>query len=164
MASASEGANAVEDGVGGRGVEVVDDPPVGEEHGAVGVRRGDGVVGDHDDRLAELAHGGAHERQDLGARAGVEVAGRLVGEDDLRPAGEGAGDGDALLLAARELRRAVLQAVRQPDGLDDVVEPGGVGLAAGEARRERDVLGRGQRRDEVERLEDEADAVAAQLA
>ena len=51
----------------------------------------------------------------------------------------------------------------QPHGLDDVVEPGGVGLAAGEARRERDVLRRRERRDEVERLEDEPDAVAAQL-
>ena len=94
---------------------------------------GDGVMGDHDDRLAELAHRGAHERQDLGAGAGVEVAGRLVGEDDLGTAGEGAGDGDALLLPARELRRSVLQAVLQPDGLDDLVEPRRVGLAAGEA-------------------------------
>ena len=89
-------------------------------------------MGDHHDGLAELAHRGAHERQDLGAGAGVEVAGRLVGEDDLRLRGEGAGDGDTLLLPTGELRRPVLQAVLQPDGLDDVVEPLGVGLAAGE--------------------------------
>jgi hypothetical protein len=41
-------------------------------------------VGHHDDRLAELAHGVAHEREDLGTGGAVEVAGRLVGEDDLR--------------------------------------------------------------------------------
>ena len=51
----------------------------------------------------------------------------------------------------------------EADGLDDLVEPRGVGLAAGEAGGQRDVLRRGERRDEVERLEDEPDPVAAQL-
>ena len=69
-------------------------------------------MGDHDDRLAELAHGAAHEVEDLGPGAAVEVAGGLVGEDDRRLAGQGAGDGDALLLAAAELARAVLEPVR----------------------------------------------------
>ena len=104
--------------------ELVDDATVGEEHRAVGVGRGDRVVGDHHDRLAELAHGLAHEGEDLGAGAGVEVAGGLVGEDDLRPAGECPGDGDALLLTAGELRRAVAASrFRETDGLDDVVDP-----------------------------------------
>ena len=156
-------ANAVDDGIGGRVVEVVDDPTVGEEHGAVGVRGGDGVVGDHDDRLTELTHRGTHERQDLGARVGVEVAGRLVGEDDFGAAGERSCDRDPLLLPAGQFRRSMLQAVLQPDGLDDLVEPRGVGLAAGESGGECDVLRRGQCRDEVERLEDEPDPVAAQL-
>ena len=53
----SEALHAVEDAVGGRVEHLVDDPAVGEEHGAVGVRGGDRVVGDHHDRLAELAHG-----------------------------------------------------------------------------------------------------------
>ena len=101
--------------------------------------------------------------EDLGAGARVEVAGRLVGEDDLRPAGQRTGDGDTLLLATGQLRRSVLDAVAETDGVDDEVEPLLVGLAAGERQRQRDVLERGQRRHEVERLEDEADAVAAQL-
>ena len=42
-------------------------------------------------------------------------------------------------------------------------EPLAVRLATGERQRQRDVLDRGERRHEVERLEDEADAVAAQL-
>ena len=78
-------------------------------------------------------------------------------------AGQGAGDGDALLLAAGELGRAVLEAVPQADGLDHVVEPSRVGLAAGKRAGQGDVLGRGQRRHQVERLEDEADPVAAEL-
>src|SRR3712207_8863865 len=47
-------------------------------------------------------------RSHLGARAGVEVAGRLVGEHDGRLGDERAGDGDALLLAARHLGRPVV--------------------------------------------------------
>ena len=101
--------------------------------------------------------------EDLGAGAAVEVAGGLVGEDDLRPAGEGPGHGDALLLAAGELARAVLQAVAEADGVDDLVEPRLVGLAAGQVHRERDVLEGGERRHQVEGLEDEADPVPPQL-
>ena len=47
---------------------------------------------------------------DAGGRFGVEVAGGLVGQQQQRAVGERAGDGDALLFAARKLRRAVLQA------------------------------------------------------
>ena len=72
----------------------------------VGVRGGDRVVGDHHDGLAELVDGLAHEVEDLGAGLRVEVAGRLVGEDDVGPAGQGPGHGDPLLLAARQLARA----------------------------------------------------------
>ena len=49
---------------------------------------------------------------------GVEVAGRLVGEQDRRLAGEGAGDRDALLLTARELAGQMLRAVRHADALE----------------------------------------------
>ena len=76
--------------------------------------------------------------------------------------GQGAGHGDALLLAARQLARAVRQAVAQPDGVDHAVDPRLVGLAAGEGDRERDVLVGVERRDQVEGLEDEADLVAPQ--
>ena len=100
--------------------------------------------------------------EDLGTGAGVEVAGRLVAEDDRRLAGQRPGDGDALLLATGELARAMLQPVAETDGVHDLVEPLLVGLAAGERRRERDVLQRGQRRHQVVRLEDEADLVATQ--
>ena len=65
--------------------------------------------------------------QHLLAGAGVEVAGGLVGEDDVGPAGEGAGHGDALLLAAGELARPVVQPVAQADDVDEGVDPLPVG-------------------------------------
>ncbi len=76
---------------------------------------------------------------------------------------ERTGDGDALLLAAGQLGGAMREALAQADLLDELLEPDGVGLAAGELERQRDVLGRGQHRQQVEELEDEADVVAAQL-
>ena len=84
--------------------------------------------------------GGAHEPEDLGAGATVEVAGRLVGEDHLRPAGQRPGHGDALLLPARQLARAVLEPVARARRCDDRADPLLVGLRAGEVHRQRDVL------------------------
>ena len=79
------------------------------------------------------------------------------------PVHERARHGDALLLAAGELGRAVREAVAQADALDQLVEPLLVDLAAGERQREQDVLLGGEDRHEVEGLEDEAEPVAAQL-
>src|SRR6185436_1039650 len=60
-------------------------------------------------------------------------------------------------------RGAVLAALAETDALEDDVEPGGVRLATGETLGQDDVLLGAERRHEVEALEDEADAVAAQL-
>ena len=43
----------------------------------------------------------------------VKVARRFVGKHQRRPVRQGAGDGDALLLAARKLGRPMIQALRQ---------------------------------------------------
>ena len=156
--------HAVEHGIG-RGVgELVDDAAVGEEHRPVGVGRGDRVVRDHHDGLAELADGRAHEREDLGARAGVEVAGGLVGEDDLAAGWRAPGRPRR---AAADHRRAPTAGAR--GGARDrrsrrrASTHAASGLRPGEPHRQRDVLRRGQRRDQVERLEHEADPVAPQL-
>ena len=55
IGAVAEGAHVVEDGVGGRIGELVDDVAVGEEHHPVGVGGGHRVVGDHHDGLAEVA-------------------------------------------------------------------------------------------------------------
>src|SRR3954453_19152678 len=114
--SVSECLQAIEHLVGGGFGHRVDDATVLQEQRPIGVTRGDGIVRDHHDRLAEVADRPPHEREDLGARARVEVPRGLVGEDDLRLCREGAGHCHALLLAPRQLRRTMLEAIAQPDG------------------------------------------------
>ena len=116
------------------------------------------VVGGHH-------HGGAgavdpvEQLHDAHRGGGVEVAGRLVGDQDHRPVDEGPGHRDALLLAAREL-------VGQPVGLGveaHLLEGLGhqgtdlLGRVPGDLHRERDVLGHGLRLQQPEVLEDGAD-------
>src|SRR5262245_60075891 len=124
----------------------------------VGIAR---VVRDHADGRA-FAVQLAQEVHDRLAVPRVEVAGRLVGEEDRGFARERAGDRDALLLPAGELRRVVVHPVRHADALERVQR----GLAAFVAahalavgERPLDVLQHGQVADQVEGLEDEADAL-----
>ena len=143
--------------------ELLDDQPVGEKERPVGDGGRLRVVGHHDERLAEGVDRLAQEVEDLLARRRVEVAGRLVGEDDHRLQDERAGDGHALLLASGELRRPVLAPVGRFDLLDDRVVPVLVHLGAAELEREEDVLLRREHREQVEELEDEADVAPAEL-
>ena len=53
----------------------------------------------------------------------VEVAGRLVGEEEGRPRDERSGDGDPLLLAGRQLVRLVVLLAGEVDEGDDVADP-----------------------------------------
>ena len=106
----------------------------------VGVRRGDRVVGDDHDGLPVVVDAAAQQLEHLGAGPGVEVAGRLVGEDDPRPADQRAGDRHPLLLAAGELLGLVVEPVPEADGRDHRVVPVLVRLAAGDRQREQDVL------------------------
>jgi hypothetical protein len=71
-----------------------------------------------DDQQARARRGDPVEQQvdDLGPGGGVEVAGRLVGQQQLGRGRRGAGDGDALLLAARQLRRIMVLARGKADG------------------------------------------------
>ena len=50
--------------------------------------------------------------EDAGLHRDVERRGRLVADHERRLPGEGAGDGDALLLAARQLARAAPRGAR----------------------------------------------------
>ena len=129
---------------------------------AVGVARVARIVRDHADRRAgavQLAQQ-IHHRF---AAARVEVAGRLVREQDERLAGDGARDGDALLLTAGELARQVLRAMRHADALerrlDALLALGRLHAAVGE--RQLDVLEHGEIADQVEALEDEPDLAVA---
>ena len=74
--------------------------------------------------------GGAHELGQRGEHVvggvRVEISGRLVGQQDARRIGDRARDRDPLLLAARELRRPVRQALLEPE----IVEQLGGALAS----------------------------------
>jgi hypothetical protein len=77
---------------------------VGDHHRAAGARRAGLVVGHHDDRLA-LVGQLLEQFEDRLRRAAVQVARRLVGDDQRRVIGQGASDGHPLLLAAGDGRR-----------------------------------------------------------
>ena len=102
---------------GVEGVGVASDDAVGQVHDAGGVLLGQlGVVRDHDDEavvgdLGEQVH-------DLDARLGVEGAGGLVGQKDLRVVDEGAGDGHALHLAAGELAGLFVHVLAEAHALE----------------------------------------------
>jgi hypothetical protein len=103
------------------------------------------------------------QRHDPLARARVEVARRLVREDDRRPPEQRAGDRDALALAAGELRRHVPRAMAEAHAVERrrrlrpplrrtpprVQQPSG------------DVVERGHPVEQEELLEDEADPMGA---
>ena len=81
--------------------------------GAAGAGGGVGIVGDHDDGLAVLLVERLEQREDFVAGLAVEVAGGFVAEQDVGIGDDGAGDADALLLAAGERARVMLRAVRR---------------------------------------------------
>ena len=73
-----------------------------------------GLVRDEDDRVAGLVEP-LEQRHDFDAGLRVEVAGRLVGEQDRRVVDERARDRDALALAARQLVGPVRHALAELD-------------------------------------------------
>lgn len=95
----------------------------------------------------------------------IEVAGRLIGKQQLRAPVEGAGQRHPLLLAAGKLRRKMVQALAQPQLLQQrsgAAPALAVALAA-QQRRKLDVLQRVQGRDQHKGLKDKADVLRAQL-
>ena len=86
---------------------VHDDDPVGQRH------RLDLVVGDVDRGDGEIALQMLQLRPHHGAQLGVEVGQRLVHQEQPRRAHDGAGERDALALAAGEFGGAPLEQVRQ---------------------------------------------------
>jgi hypothetical protein len=103
------------------------DAPVPDADDSVGDRRRRGIVADDDcgARLLprELAD---HAEDELGVPL-VQLAGRLVGEQQARPMGERGAHGHALLLAPGELSWSRAAPVGEPDALEELVgarEPG----------------------------------------
>ena len=86
------------------------------------------VVGDEDEREIEIGCERDEQLEDLRLHHHVEGGGRLVGEEDLRLAGERHGNGRALPHPARELvREAIRPVLGDADALEQLLR-----LPAGE--------------------------------
>ena len=90
------------------------------------------LVGHHDHGHAFVGER-LHHAQHLADGLGVERRGRLVEQHELRLHGERAGDRDALLLAARELRRVLRGIFGEADLGEQRARPG-LGLGVRQAR------------------------------
>ena len=97
------------------------------------------------------------------ARFGVEGSGRLIGKDDFGFGDEGTGDGYTLLLSSRHLVRIMVGPLLQAQFFE-IFHRQFVALLAAHALVEEwklHVFHRRLERDEVERLEDEANHLVA---
>ena len=115
-------------------------------------------MGDDDDGAARLAAGALEQGQHLLSGLIVQRAGGLVAEQELRIFCEGACNGDALLLAAGELGREVVQPFAEAHAFQ---RGGGVQRVAADLAGQLHVFQRGQVLHEVIELEHEAHIVPA---
>ena len=130
---------------------VAHDTAVAERDDAVGMRGQRGIVRHEHERAAERPVERDEQLDDLLARGGVQVAGRLVGQEQARLAADGARDGHALLLASRELDRVVIHTVAQADFLEQIASarnPRG-GVASHELVRQQNIFHRRQGGDQL---------------
>lgn len=118
------------------------------------------VVGDDDEGGSDAVGKAEEVAHDLGSIAGVEIAGRLVGEDDLGLVGEGARDGNPLLLSPTELGRQVVEALAETDEGEELTGTLFPILATDEARHHY-VLQCAEFGEEEEALEDVAESLIA---
>ena len=81
------------------------------------------VMGDDDQGCLERFLKPPEDRVNLVAGLRVELAGRLVGEDQDRPLHQGAGDRHPLLFAAGKLVRAVVEPLAQADLRQQIDRP-----------------------------------------
>ena len=89
-------------------------------------------MGHHDDGGAQVLVGRLDQLDDVGGGPMVELAGRLVREQQLRPVGQGDGDGEPLLLTAGQPAGGPAGDPRQADRVEQVCGPaafGGPGAA-----------------------------------
>src|SRR4051794_21063370 len=121
------------------------------------------VVRDHEDRRAGAVDA-IEELHDPYRRVGIEVPGGLVADEQRRMVHDGARDGHALLLAARQLVGRAVHLVRETDHVHHLghLAPDRRAALALHLERIGDVLGRATRRQQLEVLEHAAD-VAPQL-
>ena len=118
-------------------------------------------MGDENQRRAMAFMQRKQQIHNLLAIANVQIAGRLVGEQDLRTWRKRTRYRHTLLLAAGKLGRKMIEPVAEADRVEHF---GGALSCVGAVQkfeRQRDVLKCGHCRDKVERLKDNADMLTA---
>jgi hypothetical protein len=138
---------------------VHDEEDVGERHGL------DLVVGHVDARGVEPVVELSNVDADLRTEGGVEVRERLVEEEELRAADDGAAHGDALALPAGEGFREAVEERPEAEhlgGLVDALRDLGL-VCLAELEPEAEVLAHGEVRVKGVRLEDHGDVAVARL-
>ena len=117
------------------------------------------VVGNHHYGCAVIDRGLLEQIDDVHCRILVESRGRLVGEDQPWPIDESAADRDPLALAARQEPRLVVDAVAEPQPLQDpgAALPHVAQFPISELRRHLDVFIGGERIKQIVHLKDETD-------
>ena len=121
-------------------------------------------MGDHRDRCSVGRVQIPEEVRQRPAGDRVEVARRLVGEEDRRPTDERAGDRDALALAARQLAGPVVSSLPETDPIEGSGR-GAPPLGTADPAIQQAIGDVGQRRfavEEMEVLEDEPDPPGAE--
>ena len=103
-------------------------------------------MGDDEQGCARLGASGEEQVDDCGAGGSIEIAGRLVGEDQRGAGGQRAGDRHARLLAAGKLGRIVREPGAATDGEEVRLRALAGIIQSGEFQRGRDVFERGHRR------------------
>ena len=116
-------------------------------------------MGDDQHRAALISQA-AHDGQHFAGQLGVQRRGRLVEIENLGVVGDGAGNSDALLLAAGKLVGQVVLAALEAEDVQHVLEALLVHGTAVEQDRQRHVLDDVEDRHEVVELVDEADLAA----
>ncbi len=94
-----------------RGEHFAGNLAVSQKHDAIGITGSNCIVSHHHNGLPKVAHCATHEGEHLLTSLGVEVAGGLVGKNNVGLAGQRSGDGHTLLLPTRKFTGAVLQAI-----------------------------------------------------
>ncbi|MOA15409.1 hypothetical protein D3C78_1355650 [compost metagenome] len=121
------------------------------------------IVGGNQRREAGLAHQRLQRVEYIMRGLRIEIAGRLVGEQQERRVGDGAGNGDTLLFTAGEFGRTVFTAMPHAH----IVEQRAGALASfslgetGDELRHHHIFHRREFRQEVMELINEADIAAA---
>src|ERR1043166_1967685 len=136
------------------------DPSIFHEHDAIGEAVGEFViVRDHHDRQRVFLNHVAQQREQLVPATGVDLPRRLAGEHRLRLVCQRTRDRDALLFAARQLRRPVLESIAKANTRQQLTRTGTALLSAQttECECERNILTRRHRRNQVEVLKNHAD-------